>query len=295
MKCFINSQEYKFINNALKDKVTRLSYFQLTKQIFGLEFEKWYQSDYWDNRFIPYVIMCEDIAVSSVAVCINDICWKNQRKRYVQISTVMTLPEYRNKGHNRHLMEVVLSEWADKCDAIYLLSNDSVINFYPKFGFEEFKEFQFSQSITQSNGIYRKLDIEDPNDWRLIIKKYKLGNPFSALVVENMSQFVFHCIYSFSKDIYYVDKYDAVVIVRFENDRLTCYDIFTNGNFRINDILNVMANANTKVAYLGFTPKSEEDYIIEKLQEQDTHLFVLNGKENIFKNNRVMFPIVSRA
>ncbi len=295
MKCFIKGQEYKYIDNALKDDSTRKRYFQLAKQVFRLEFEKWYQSDYWDNRFIPYIIMHEDIVVSSVAVCINDICWKDQQKRYVQISTVMTLPEYRNQGLSRYLMETVLSEWEDKCEAIYLLSNDSVVNFYPKFGFESFKEFQFSKSITHSNGIYRKLNVEDPDDWRLIIEKYKIGNPFSALVVENTSQFVFHCMYSFSKDIYYLGEYDAVAIVQFENDRLFCYDVFTNRSFQLNDMLQSMANANTKVAYLGFTPKSEEDYIIEESQEQNTHLFVLNGKENIFKNNRIVFSMLSRA
>ncbi|WP_336624361.1 hypothetical protein [Clostridium boliviensis] len=50
--------------------------------------------------------MYEDTAVSSVGVCINDISWQDQRKRYVQISTVMTLPEYRNKGLNRYLPTV---------------------------------------------------------------------------------------------------------------------------------------------------------------------------------------------
>lgn len=169
---FINGQAYKYINDTLKDEVTRRSYFQLADQIYGLKFEEWYQSGYWDNRFIPYIIMHEDIAVSSVAVCVNDISWQDRQKRYVQISTVMTLPEYRNKGLNRYLMEAVLSEWKDNCDAIYLLANDSVVDFYPKFGFEEFKEFQYSKSIFNAKGAFRKLDIEDPDDWSLIIEKY---------------------------------------------------------------------------------------------------------------------------
>ena len=295
MKYFVNGQEYKYITDGLKDTDIRMGYFQLTKQIYGLEFEKWHQSGYWGDRFIPYIMMHEGIVVSSVAVCINDINWQGNRKRYVQISTVMTLPEYRNKGLNRYLMDAVLSEWEDKCDAIYLLANDSVVNFYPKFGFEAFKEFQYSKPIIKSNGVYRKLDIEDPNDWGLIIKKYMLGNPFSAINVDNISQFVFHCMYSFSKDIYYIEKYDAVVIVKFEDNRLICYDIFTGGDFKIDDILTIMANESTKIAYLGFTPKSKEHYIIEESQEPDTHLFVLKGKDNIFKNNRVMFPMLSRA
>jgi len=295
MKCFINGQEYKFIQNALHDKFTRTSYFQLVQQIYGLEFEKWYQSDFWDNRFIPYIIMDENIAVSSVAVCINDITWENQRKRYIQISTVMTLPEYRNKGLNRHLMEVVLKEWEDKCDAIYLLANDSVVDFYPKFGFEKFHEYQYSKPVVKSDGVYRQLDIKDPDDWNLIIKKYMPGNLFADLKAENVSQFVFHCTHSFSKDIYYVEKYDAVVIARLENERLYCYDIFAGDHCRIDDILSIMANESTKTACLGFTPKSGVDYTIQLLQEKDTHFFVLKGKENIFKDNKVMFPVLSRA
>lgn len=295
MKCLIKGQEYKYINDALKDKATRISYFQLVKQIFGLDFEKWFQSDYWDNLFIPYVIMYEDKVISSVAVCINDINWLDQRKRYVQISTVMTLPNYRNKGLNKYLMEAVLNEWQDKCDAFYLLANDSVVNFYPKFRFEKFNEFQFSKSIVKSNGTYRKLDIKNPHDWNLIIEKYKLGNPFSELTIMNKSLFIFHCLNFFSKYIYYVDEYDAIAIVQFENDRLNCYDIFTDRNFQLDDILNTIANKSTRVAYLGFTPKSKEGFINEELNEPDTHLFVLKGKENIFKENKVMFPILSRA
>jgi predicted GNAT family N-acyltransferase len=295
MKCFIKGQEYTYINDILEDMVISMSYFQLAKQIFGLEFEKWYQPDHWDNRFIPYVIMHEDMVISGAAVCINDISWFEERKRYVQISTVMTLPEYRNNGLGRYLMEAVLNDWKDKCDAIYLLANDAVVNFYPQFGFEAFKEFQYSKPVSKSNGIYRKLDIDNPDDWHLLIEKYMLGNPFSALTVENKSQFIFHCIRSFSKDVYYVDKYDAVAIFRFEGDNLTCYDIFTDGNFRLDDLLNIIATESTKVIYLGFTPKLKEGYIIEESREPDTHLFVLKGKENIFKDNQVMFPILSRA
>jgi GNAT superfamily N-acetyltransferase len=295
MQSFFNGQAYNYIKDTLNDEATRRSYFQLAKQIYGLNFDEWYQSGYWDKHFIPYIIMHEDRAVSSVAVCINDISWQDHQKRYVQISTVMTLPEYRNKGLNRYLMEAVLSEWKNNCDAIYLLSNDSVVDFYPKFGFEEFKEFQYSKSIFKVNGAYRKLDIADPDDWSLIIKKYKLGNPFSQFRVDNLSQFVFHCIQFMSKDIYYIEQYDAVVIVRLENNSLNCYDIFANGNFRMDDILSVIVNENSDIISLGFTPKSKGGYIIEESQEEDTHLFVLKGKENIFKDYKMMLPMLSRA
>ncbi len=295
MQCSINGHEYTCINNALNDNATRMSYFKLAKISFGLDFEKWHQSPHWENRFIPAVILDGDVAVSSVAVCINDITWKGQQKRYVQISTVMTLPEYRNKGLNRYLMDVVLNEWKDKCDAMYLLANDSVVNFYPKFGFELAHEFRYCKSIKKTDGGYRKLDINNPDDWRLIIKKYELGNPFSEIPAANTSLFVFHCMHAFQNDIYYMEKYDAVAIVKLKDDRLHCYDIFTDSRFGIDDLLNCMAGAHTKEACLGFTPLSKEGFIVEESNEEDTHLFVLKDKENIFKNNKVMLPVLSRA
>ena len=295
MKSLIDGIDFKYINNALRDEAVRTSYFQLVQQIYGLDFEKWFQSGHWDNRFIPYIIMHKEKVISSVAVCINDIVWMNQRKRYLQISTVMTLPEYRNKGFNRFLMDAVISEWNDKCDSIYLLANDSVVNFYPKFDFEKFYEYQYSKSIINSDGVYRRLDIEDPDDWRLILKKYLFGNPFSEITVDNKSLFIFHCLNSFSKNIYYIEKYDAVVIVKFENNILNCYDIFTDNNIQLDAIISVMADKSTKVTRLGFTPKSKEHYSNEILLEPDTHLFVLKGKENIFNDNRIMFPLLSRA
>lgn len=295
MQCFIGGQSYDYFNHALNDDFARKSYFQLAKAIYKLKFETWYQSGYWDKRFIPYTIMDKDLAVSSVAVCINDISWHGLQKRYVQISTVMTLPEYRNKGLNRYLMEAVINDWKDKCDAVYLLSNDSVVDFYPKFGFVEFKEYQYSKSISKENGVYRKLDIEASDDWDLIIEHYKRGNPYSELKVDNLCQFVFHCIQFISDNIYFVDEYDAVVVIKYDNNKLICYDVFSDGLVPLDKILSIMANEGTDMICLGFTPIVKEGYIVKESQEEDTHLFVRKGKENIFKDNKVMFPMLSRA
>lgn len=295
MKCTINSREYTFVVDALADERTRKSYFQLVQQIFRLDFEPWFLADEWDHRFIPAVLMENDQVVSSVAVCVNDIHYAGQQKRYVQLSTVMTAPDHRNKGLNRYLMEAILNEWQEKCDAIYLSANDTVVDFYPKFGFEVSLEFQYSKPIQSTGGNFRKLDIENPADWRLILEKYAVGNPFSEITVENRSLFVFHCLRGFSKNFYYVEEYDAVAVIKLENDRLICQEVLSDVHFQLDDLLAAMANENTSVAHLGFTPKSKEGYNCTALIEPDTHLFVLKGKENMFKDNEVMFPIASRA
>jgi len=296
MQVLISGHSYMFSDKILSSQNTHDGYFLLAKTIFRrLDFDKWYRSGYWDERFIPYVLYDGDTAVSSVGVCLNDVIWKGETKLYAQLSTVMTLPEYEGRGLNRWLMERVINEWRDKCDAIYLLSNDSVVDYYPKFGFDEFTEYDFTMPIIKTDGEYRKLNIEYAADLNLIKAKYEISNPFAEIKVKNYSQFMFHCMFFVAEDIYYIEKYDAVAIVRHDGKKMICCDVFTDKSCQLGDILGVMANGETEYAYLGFTPKSLAGCTAVESQEEDNHLFVLSGKENIFKDNKVMFPLLSRA
>ena len=50
-----------------------------------------------------------------------------KKKNYIQIGTVMTDNEYRNKGLSRYLIEKIISEYKEKSDCIYLSANDTVL------------------------------------------------------------------------------------------------------------------------------------------------------------------------
>lgn len=71
-------------------------------------------------------------------------------KHYIQIGTVMTDEFYRGLVLSRKLIERIINEHKDNVDGIYLFSNDSVINFYPKFGFSKSTECQYYK---YTNGI----------------------------------------------------------------------------------------------------------------------------------------------
>jgi hypothetical protein len=44
-------------------------------------------------------------------------------------------------------LEKVLGEWRRKYDLIYLFANDSVLDYYPKFGFSRVEEYQYLKEI----------------------------------------------------------------------------------------------------------------------------------------------------
>jgi len=292
----INGKEYNFISNAIRGKESRESYFSFIHKIFGLDFKPWYQSGFCDNCFIPYTLFVDNIAVSSVGIVINDFKWHNEPRKYAQISTVATDPDFRGQGLSRWLMEMVLEEWKDKCDCVYLYANDSVVDFYPKFGFVPTHEYKYHAPINKTDGVFRKLDLSIKNDVDLLIRKHKESNPFSLLAMDgDVEIMMFHCITFLCDNIYYIEKYDAVVVAEHESAELFCYDIYSNNQCDIDVLFGIIALKDTRTVSLGFTPKDTTGYSVEKANENDTTFFVLNGKENILADNKITFPFLSRA
>lgn len=294
IKYNINGNEYNFIKDIKENQLVRKSFNQLAQDTYSINFEPWYQSGYWGDDYIPYVLLHEDKVVSNVSVNIINTRWEKQTKRYIQLGTVMTDKEYRGKGLSRWLIEKVLEDWKDKCDTIYLFANDSVLNFYPKFGFEKALEHQFQKKVSKKFGIVNKLDMSVAHDRKLLLDTYKFSNPFSALPMENNDGLLmFYCLDFMKENIYYIEQYKAVVVAEYDDENLICYDIFCPGECTIDDILCTMAQPNTKIATIGFTPKLINGFKVSELHEDDTTLFVL--KENLFKDNRIMFPLLSYA
>ena len=296
MDILIDGKKYDYISNAIQNDDVRESYFNLIQKAFNLNFRPWYQSGYCNEAFIPYTLFDGDAAVSSVGVVICNFKWQNTDRNYIQISTVITDPDYRGRGLSRWLMENALKEWKDKCDAMYLYANDSVVDFYPMFGFKPAYEYRYSMPVEKKAGTFRKLDLSIQSDIDLLIRKHKQSNPFSSLVMnENIEIMMFHCISFLSNNIYYIEQYNAIVIAEYENDDIFCYDIYTDTDCNISELLGIISLDNTKNAVLGFTPNTTADYEFEQAMEDNTTLFVLDGKENILKDNKVTFPFLSRA
>lgn len=287
---------YAYIENPIEDAFQREAYFKLARKVFGLDFSVLYTSGYWGDRFIPHTLFDKDKAVASVGVVIHDMKWQGRIKRCLQLSTVMTDPDYQGHGLNRYLMEKVLAKWRDNCDLIYLYANASVADYYPKFGFEKATEYLYSQPIAPKEGTLRKLDLTVPADMEFLAEKYAQSNPFSALTMENnVYLLMFHCLMFLRDNLYYSEKYDAVVIAEVNGDNLFCYDIYTQAGCQRSDILGAFAADGIKTVTFGFTPRSAENSSIRPSQEEDTTLFVLKGKENLFIDNKITFPHLSRA
>jgi len=292
----INGKEYAFVGNAIKDDQHRESYFALINKVFGLDFAPWHQAGFCVDDFVPYTLFDGGVAVASAGIVINRFKWQGQAKKYVQISTVATHPDYRKKGLSRWLMDRILEDWKGNCDGIYLYANDSVVDFYPQFGFVEACEHRYSMPITRVDGSFRKLDLSSKDDVDLLIKKHKEGNPYAALGLDDCVEIMmFHCINFLYDNIYYIQSYDAIVIAVEEDGEIFCYDIYSAEGADIGQLLGIVAGEGVEEATLGFTPKDVAGFTIEKADEENEMFFVMDGKENILADNKITFPFLSKA
>lgn len=294
----VGDKEYTFLINYQMENKYRAAFNDLAEKIFGISFEDWYQAGYWNEKYILYTLFIGERAVANVSVNIMDFNTFGKNQRYVQIGTVMTDEEYRHKNLCRFLMEQVLEEWHGKCEFIYLYANNSVLEMYPKFGFNKVKEYEYFKCI-QSNaakhGNLIKLNMDIQSNRDKLYDYAKNSNVFGKFSMrENADLVMFYCI-SFLKDnVYYIKPLDIIVIATFNNNQLRLFDIFGKVEVEINSVFDYLVSFQVDNIVLGFTPNDCSSYDVRQILGDDT-LFIQNGKTQLFEDNKVMFPLLSHA
>ena len=82
----------------------------------------------------------------------------------------MTSPEYRHRGRIKQIMKEVDADFADK-DGVFLFANDSVLDFYPKFGFKKADEYRYAKAVKGAGECsLSKVPMNSKDDWNKIYK-----------------------------------------------------------------------------------------------------------------------------
>lgn len=285
--------KYELVKQVRDDDILRQSFIDLAVETFDLSFEKWYQAGFWSDDYIPYCLVDGDKVIVNVSVNRMKMVLDGQVKNYLQLGTVMTAKEYRKQGLARYLLENVLNDFAGQNDGIYLFANETVLDFYPKFGFQAAEQYQASLPITPKSGDFRKLDMDQPTDRELVKQMYQLGNPYSKLsFIDNYGLLMFYCD-NFMRDCLYYSAKRGVVIVAIQNkNNLECLDIFGQRNTQLPELLNELASGTTTNCHLGFSTPGNQPL---DLFQTDETLFVYDSGENIFGDQKLMFPLLSHA
>jgi len=277
----------------------RKSFNELSKEIFGIDFELFYKSGAWNDRYVCYSYVYKGKVVSNVSINKLDMIINNKKVKALQIGTVMTHPNFRGDGLAGKLTRYVLEKYEGLYQIIYLFANKSVLNFYPKYGFKSLKQSQFTWDIDieiNGNDNIKKLDVKNDKDLELIkrlaIERRALS---TVLSVENAQHLLlFYFLYVFTESIYYIEELETIVIYEKGKGVIDIYDIVSPEAVDFERIVSIIATRNESKVIFHFTPTFKE-IEIEKIpyDDSDDMLFVKSKKiyipENIFQ------PITAHA
>ena len=148
----------ELVKNFRENAALRASFNALAEQTFdGLNFETWYTNGHWTDNYCPYAVVEDGEVIANVSVNRTPILVDGTVVRLFQIGTVMTKPEYRNKGLSRLLMAEIEKDLAAEADGFYLFAHTGVLQFYPKFGYRPAGGAYSGQTL---NGLL--LSVENP-------------------------------------------------------------------------------------------------------------------------------------
>lgn len=295
-------REFNLCKDVMEQDARRCAFDALAKETFEISFEQWYQDGYWAKNpvpYQPYTLFDKERAAANISVNVLKVILDGRTRVWVQLGTVMTAPEYRGQGLARRLMEEVLNDWRGRCDAMLLFANRSVLDFYPKFGFERQPQQQFGTQIScKEKADAVKLDMDSPKDRALLERLYGKTNPFSRLqVADNYGLLMFYCSSFFKDFVYWLPGEDAVVIAEQERNRWTIYDVYCaeKSETDLMRILTKVTGAGDWKIHLAFSPKQSRGFEASVLDDPDNALFILKGKENPFRGEALLFPEISHT
>jgi predicted N-acetyltransferase YhbS len=296
----LDKQEFTlYIQYQSEDKL-RKEFNQLTNETWGFDFENYYESGYWDDNCVIYSLFHDNQIVSHTTVSTFDTITKNEHLVLAQLGTVMTHPDYKNRGLSRYLMERIKEDYQDKINGMFLFANDSVLDFYPKFNFSPVQEFQASKQIEfrESSHQVRKLNLDDLDQRKLLETYVDNSIPTSSFNTKNRSLTFFYCYaypdFGFKDSVYYIESLKTIVIAQCDENVLTILQLFQLDEQNTEDIISALATAEIDTVLFGFSPINT-DFNYDIYKEEDLTLFVSPELEDLFKNQKLMIPVLSHT
>jgi GNAT superfamily N-acetyltransferase len=280
--------------NYRDNEKLRASFNRLSEKVFGLSFENWYQNGFWKDNYIPYSVVIDGEVVSNVSVNACNMNYKGKVVKLIQLGTVMTDNDHRGKGYARALMEEVMNDYQGKVDGIYLFANDSVLDFYPKFGFKEAKEYQYTRQVsTEGENKSEIFPMKDKTDFDKMVEILSTRSQNSQMyMVGNTGLYMFYLSQFMNENVFYIPDMDSYAVAEIEDDTLILHTVI--GDASVDDVIAAFGSQ-IKNVILCFTPKDTSGFEKSILQEEDTTFFTQGPFFEENKSEEYMIQAITHA
>lgn len=283
------------VKNYRDREQLRSSFNRLAKATFGLDFEPWYQKGFWTDDYNPYSVLLDGEIVANVSVNRTDMIIDGERRKLYQLGTVMTDEAHRNRGYIRAIMAEIEKDIAD-ADGVYLFANDTVLEFYPKFGFVQGTEYLYTKAVEQNGKCsMERVRMDSPAGWiRLRMAMDKSEFETACTMADNPGLIFFYAAQFMQDCVYYDRRLDAWTIAEMEDGELMLHNVFAPAGVTLEGVI-ASFGAQVRRVTLGFAPQSPAGFDCAPYHEQDCTLFVRGAAFEDFARRRLRIPSLSHA
>ncbi len=281
--------------NYRNDTALRESMCALANKVFGIDLARWYDNGFWQDDYIPYSVIEDGKVVANVSVNICNMKWKTRVHHLAQLGTVMTDPDYRERGYGRLLMEKVVADCDRMYEGTYLYAEEHMGSYYGKFGFERKNEYRCRKKVNITNKLtVEKVPMRSKEDWSkmvdIIQRKQQYG---THIMVNNPGLFMFYLTGPMSESVYYIPSSETYVIAGREGDCLNVYAIFSDERASLGEVISSFGSE-VKNVILSLTPENNTGFEQKKVEDSESVLFA-RGPVFDDSGDRFVFPEISRA
>jgi hypothetical protein len=193
-------------------------------------------------------------------------------------------------------MELVLDEYRESADLFFLFANETVLDFYPKFGFKQYYEavYKFESTLPVSNYSLRKLNIDEEADSiifdRLLRNRSDLTKLFGALNYESIT--LWHVLNIYRENIYYLENEDIIfIITRFKN-QINIWDVIYKDSFNMAEVLPKLIEDDVTSIIFHFPPDIIK-FNYDSIHKSDTLLFIKG--DFTLSDNKFKYPTTAQT
>lgn len=248
-------------------------YNALILETFEFTFDEWYEAGNWGEDYISFSVSSNDQMLANLSVFAMELLIEGVPKTVLQIGAVATKEGFRKQGLARLLMEHVLSKY--KGHPFLLFAGDSVVDFYPRFGFRPVKEEEpFIACTIENPGTLTRLSPSSPRFTSYLHNRERFSQILDCTNRETIDWF--HLVLSQSDNLYEIPEHNTLLSARQKGKELLIYDVIAPAGVSFDDLLPHLHFQDVTHIRFGFNPDwLGVSYSMRPLTLPDNTLFVL--------------------
>ena len=220
-------------------------------------FRRWYQLGGWNEDYVSFALADGKDIVANASLQRMNIVLRGESITGWQLGAVGVVPQWRGRGLQRQIMPRLLSTVAES-DIAFLFANDTVLDFYPLFGFKRVIESVFAaeHSVSPSSEPLRALSIDRAEDLALLARVATTAAPTSSEFAARNYPGVLLWYWANFYDgcYYYCEADDAIIVAEHDGATLRICDVLARARFDLRSYLpRIAKNAAQRIEF-GFTP-----------------------------------------